>query len=52
MGAKWRRCHLNEFGGEMQLITATGSKFEQSQASVVPIGLTADGIELAQMSFK
>ena len=36
----------------MQLITATGSKFEQSQASVVPIGLTADGIELAQMSFK
>ena len=52
MGSNWRRWHLNEFGLEMQLITASGSKFEQSQATVVPIGLGADGTELAQMAFK
>ena len=31
---------------------ATGNKFEQSKATVVPIGLSADGGELAQMAFK
>ena len=37
---------------EMQLIMATGNKFEQSKATVVPIGLSADGSVLAQMAFK
>ena len=52
MGANWRRWHLNEIGLEMELSMATGNKFEQSKAIVVPIGLSADGSELAQMAFK
>ena len=52
MAADWRRWHLNAFGLEMHLIMATGNKFEQSKATVVPIGLSADGGELAQMAFK
>ena len=52
MGMNWRRWRLNEFGLEMQLIMATGNKFEQYEANVVPIGLSADGDELAQMVFK
>ena len=40
------------FGLEMQLSMATGNKFEQSKATVVQIGLSADGGELAQMAFK
>ena len=52
MGANWRRWHLNEFGLEMELSMATANKFEQSKPTVVPIRLSADGGELAQMAFK
>ena len=43
MAANWRRWRLNEFELEMHLIMATGNKFEQSKATIVPIGLSADG---------